>query len=258
MKDYLVKSFKKFKDDALSKLLYDLGKLLLGALIPYLLLQYLPNTNSIVAKLNEKSAISYLNLIFIIVFVIVLTALIVTYLTNKRYNLIKKDLNTDELTGIPNNRALTNELKEVVDWAKTSNSLFSVILIDIDDFKNFNTTYGLTVADKILIKLANLLKSDSRITDKLFRQHVKGDEFVIIARNTNLQNAILAANRKKNTIAETDIEIHEHNQVFKLTVCCGVTEYTNNDTPEAILERGFKAMKNAKGVSGKNSVKSLI
>ena len=258
MKDYLAKSFKKLKDDALSKLLYDLGKLLLGALIPFLLLQYLPNTNSIVSTLNEKFAVSYLNLIFVIAIVIIVTTLVVTYITNKRYNVIKKDFNTDELTGIPNNRALANELKEVIDWAKTSNSQFSVILIDIDDFKSFNTTYGLTVADQILIKLANLLKSDSRITDKLFRQHVKGDEFVIIARNTNLQNAIFAANRKKNTIAETDIEIREYNQVFRLTVCCGVTEYTNNDTPEAILERGFKAMKNAKSVSGKNSVKSLV
>ncbi len=77
----------------------------------------------------------------------------------------------------------------------------------IDNFKSYNEKHGYTKADEILKKLGHILKNDSRITDTTFRQHLKGDEFIIVAAETDLSNAIKAANRKRTLIAITDFTI---------------------------------------------------
>ena len=130
--------------------------------------------------------------------------------------------------------------------------------MDIDNFKDFNSKYGFQVADGIMEKLGTLLKSDSRITDSTFRQHMKGDEFIILTRETNLENAVRAANRKRELIEKTGFQT-ENEQVVYLTVCCGVVEYNpNKDNNDSFLLRAHTAMMSAKSIEGKNQTKSLI
>ncbi len=135
----------------------------------------------------------------IILTLISCSAILSFLLTKKHYDgkfvLIKNDLHTDQLTGLPNNRALDRDMSVSISEAKRNNTNLSVILIDIDNFGEINTKKGQLVADKVLVRFAEFLSSDKRITDTVYRQH--GDEFVIIAKNTNLDGALIAANRKR-------------------------------------------------------------
>jgi len=190
---------------------------------------------------------------------VLITFLIQFLIYRKRFSLIKKDLHTDQLTGLPNKRALDEELKNIVNLARKEGENISIVLMDIDDFKNFNTIYGQVIADEVLKKFGALLKSDCRITDRIYRQHVKGDEFVIVAKETSLENAIIAANRKRKLIAKTGIQIENIQNPFVLTVCCGVVELNiEKDNENTILERAHAAMLQAKAIKGKNQTKSLI
>lgn len=162
------------------------------------------------------------------------------------------------MTGLPNHKALNEKLPETIEWAKSEKRIFSLILMDIDDFKKINTLYGYENADKVLSKLGNLLRNDGRATDTTFRQHAKGDEFIIIAKGTSLQNARLAANRKRDLIKDTSFEIKGIDVVVTLTICCGVVEYNNLDDQETILKRAHRAMMSAKTKEGKNSVEALM
>src|SRR5690606_16588237 len=102
-----------------------------------------------------------------------------------------------ELTGLKNHKALEEYIKERLQYYKKNDGALSIILIDIDDFKSFNSRYGYNTADLILGKVGELLRSDRRATDETFRKFSRGDEFLIITNDTSLSNAILAADRKR-------------------------------------------------------------
>lgn len=258
---YFKKSYKKLKEDALAKAIYDLCKYLLGLFVAYVVLNRIPINTVIGEFLQSPHSFNYLQ-VFIVLSVTVLITVLIQFLFNKkRFATIKKDLHTDELTGLPNKRALEEEIKDVVSLAKKERKNLSVILMDIDDFKIFNTKHGQIIADEVLKKFGRMLKSDSRITDKVYRQHIKGDEFVIIAKDTSLNNAVLAANRKRELIEKTgiEIEINGKKESLLLTVCCGVVELNiEKDNEITILERAHSAMIQAKNITGKNNTKSLI
>lgn len=259
MFDYLKKSYRKLIDDVLAKAIYDIGKYAVIALITYGLLNLLPSGSSVGDFLQRIISLTVLQL-GLLLFVAVTTTIIIYFLINrKRFAIIKQDLHTDELTGIPNNRALKQDLNKTIEWAKSENKPFSIILMDIDNFKDLNTKFNQKTADAVLVKFGTLLKADNRLTDTVYRQHVKGDEFVIITKETILENAVKAADRKRTTISKTGIQVSGYATAFSVTVCCGVVEFNPKlDNDETILERAFTAMKDAKTKTGKNSTISLI
>lgn len=259
MIDYIKRTYKKITDDILAKAIYDIGKYVFVVLVTYGLLNLIPSNSSVGDVLRMEISFSVLQFGLILFIAVASTIIIDFFLNKKKFALIKHDLQTDELTGIPNHRALSQDLKETIDWAKSENKTFSIILMDIDDFKNLNSTFGLKVADEVLIKFGTLLRADNRLTDTIYRQHVKGDEFIIITKETILENAVKAADRKRENIAKTGIQISGFPTPFSLTVCCGVVEFNPKiDSEETILERGFNAMKQAKAKTGKNFTVSLI
>ncbi|REC56234.1 GGDEF domain-containing protein [Chryseobacterium piscium] len=255
---YLENAIQKFKGDALAKLIYDTIKYLVGAIVTYIFLKLIPENTTFGEFLAKKISLSVLEFILTILVIVFLTIIVYFLFNKKKFKLIKLDLQTDELTGLPNNRALSEDLPNVISWAKSEMKPFSIILMDIDDFKDFNTKYSQSTADKVLVKFGTLLAADNRITDKVYRQHIKGDEFVIITKDTILENAVKAANRKRENIAKTGIQIPESG-LFNLTVCCGVAEFNPKlDDEKIILDRAFEAMKIAKGNFNKNSTESLV
>ncbi|OUL64192.1 MULTISPECIES: GGDEF domain-containing protein [unclassified Flavobacterium] len=259
MKEYLKKTYKKLKEDVLAKAIYDILKSILIALITYFILDEIPKGTTFGGFLNKELTFNILQILITITFIIISTIFIQFLLNRKRFSTIKKDLHTDELTGIPNHRALGQDLKNTIEWAKAKKMPFSIILMDIDNFKNLNTEFGQLVADNILVKFGTLLKADNRLTDTIYRQHLKGDEFIFITKETILENAVKAANRKRENIAKTGIKIQNISQAFNITVCCGVVEFNSElDTEAIILERAFDAMKNAKNEPNKNATASLI
>ena len=92
---------------------------------------------------------------------------------------------TDELTGLFNVRYFFNELKAEIDRADRYSSPLSLIFVDIDDFKNYNDTYGHLDGDQVLRKIAQVIQSCMRGPDSAYRYG--GDEFVGILPETREQ-----------------------------------------------------------------------
>ena len=135
---------------------------------------------------------------------------------------ITDDNNTDSVTGLPNRRALDEQLQEAIRYAKRMTSSFSVVMMDLDAFGNVNDTYGYVVGDDILRSLFNYLAENKRATDFLARYG--GDELTLIMRDTDQSVAELITQKiielvKKYTPPITGIKD------IKLSISAGVAMY---------------------------------
>lgn len=254
--EYFRNSIQKFKTDALSKAIYDAIKylviLLFGVLIPFLI----PEKFSFRAFLKTEYTVYLYSIISYSIILIIIAFLLIRVIYLKKYKALEKDNFTDEITGLKNHKALKSHLKKTIEELLNTSKIetLSIIFIDIDNFKEYNTKYGHTKADKILKSLGQLLQNDKRGTDETFRLF-KGDEYVVIAKNTSLSEAKKAADRKRKMIADNTFLIDETS--INLTVSCGVTEFKKEeDDIDTFLNRASKALMSAKEVTGKNNIKS--
>ena len=123
---------------------------------------------------------------------------------------------------------------------------FSIILIDIDDFKMVNDTYGHDVGDYVLQTLSNILKENVRISDIVSRWG--GEEFIIICSNTDLGDCKVIAENLRVLVEETNFE-----KVGRKTISLGITQFYQNDDAKSIFKRADDALYKAK-TTGKNKV----
>jgi len=145
----------------------------------------------------------------------------------------------DSLTHVENRRSMDDRLNEVVATHARVPLPASILLLDLDFFKKVNDEHGHVMGDKVLKHFAKIVKSTIRISDRLYR--FGGEEFVIIANNTVLENA--------GRLAESLRKLVENDPVltkFELTVSIGVTEMTEIDDKESWLCRADKALYKAK------------
>lgn len=254
MKRYINESLKKFNNDALSKGIYDLIKWLVVSLILLIPTNWIPVVKCF---LSSKHQVSIYGIIIFSVVLVILTIIIVSRIFRRRILQVQKDNYTDELTGLKNHKALKNFLNLKIKEFKSKNESLSIIIIDIDNFKNFNTEFGFNTADNILKKVGELLSNDKRATDETFRQFLRGDEFLVIASETNLNDALLAAERKRKLIQNALFSVDGKNHT--LTVSCGVTEFKKEtDNFTSFTDRVIEALNEAKKMKGKNCSKSII
>jgi diguanylate cyclase (GGDEF)-like protein len=202
-------------------------------------------------ELTRQVPFSYYTFAVTLFLAIILASFITYLVQNRKYQRLKKDSLRDELTGLFNYKAFPDKLKESMAAAKRDKKAISIILMDIDNFKMINDRFLLSGGDSVMVQLGAYLADDARASDIVCRQHMKGDEFVIIALGTNKDQARMAAERKRKEISEKDFQIGRTDLV-KITVSCGIAEGNpESDTPESILERANKALLTAKGL-GKN------
>ncbi len=124
----------------------------------------------------------------------------------------------DPLTGAYIKRYLIERLKEEMSHSKRFRIPLSLVMIDIDHFKEINDTHGRLAGDYVLIKAAEFLKSVCRKEDVLARYG--GEEFLMILRNTDEEGAVLQAERIRKEIARTSI-VSEGNKI-DITISLGV------------------------------------
>jgi len=253
MANYIRESIKKLKNDALSKGIYDILKWLIISLIVLIPTKWIPYVKTFF--LTEYIFTTYAIIISAII-LITITTFIVSRYFRKKIRLVITDNHTDELTGLKNHKALSEYLNLKLQDAKNSSESLSLIIIDIDDFKNFNTLYGFHVADQILKKLGELLGNDKRVTDETFRYFNRGDEFLVVAYDTTLSQATQAAERKRKLIQKNLFSVD--GKKHQLTVCCGVTEFKKNDDYTSFTDRVTEALNEAKKIAGKNNTKSIV
>ncbi len=148
----------------------------------------------------------------------------------------------DTLTGLPNRNAYNERLEtELARW-KRYHSPLSLIIWDIDHFKNINDTYGHKAGDKVLLLIAKQLSDHSRAAD--FISRFGGEEFTMLLPETNSQSALILANQLRQIIEKTGF--NASGTSVEITISCGITEFTLNDTDETAFERADQALYQAK------------
>ncbi|MDR3114061.1 MAG: GGDEF domain-containing protein [Treponema sp.] len=152
---------------------------------------------------------------------------------------------TDPLTGLYNRRYTDIYFNTL----KNQDLHICVAILDIDDFKRINDTYGHPCGDEVLVFLSNFLQSNLRKTDRIFRWG--GEEFLIIMENVSLYNAQTVMDKLRSKLAETEIKTKQ-NGTLGLTVTVGVAPFDITN-PEAGIEASDKNLYIGKR-SGKNQV----
>ncbi len=177
----------------------------------------------------------------------------VEYIRKTQYLLMKyeKESTTDFLTGLNNVRQFDTIWNTLINNATIKNERLSLLIIDIDHFKNVNDTFGHPIGDRILVELGKILKSTTRSFDVVSRNG--GEEFSAILPDCPHQQAIEIAERLR-----TAVEIHKFrvslNETINITVSIGVATYpeTVNDTSQ-IVDTADECLYKAKR-SGRNRV----
>lgn len=159
---------------------------------------------------------------------------------------IEKISMTDNLTGLYNRHKLKEVLSSEMERSQRYQNHFSIILLDVDFFKKINDNYGHQVGDEVLIDLANILKINSRKNDCISRWG--GEEFLIVACETDLENAGMLAEKLR-----IKIENYLFPTVGKVTMSCGVAEYSNGETISKLVSRADDFLYKAKKL-GRNKV----
>ena len=157
--------------------------------------------------------------------------------------------NKDSLTKVFNRRKIEKIMTSQIKKAKESNSTFSIIFLDIDDFKSINDTLGHIKGDHVLVSISKLVSKHVRTSDYVGRWG--GEEFIVILPNTNEKQAVKVAEFLKELIINKDLKIGK-----TLTSSFGVTEYKKDDTKADLIRRADQAMYYVKE-NGKNNIKVL-
>jgi len=137
----------------------------------------------------------------------------------------KKKAYLDELTSAFNRNFFKEKKNELFIKASVSASPTAVIMLDIDEFKKINDTYGHAVGDMILVKLAQTIRSIIRKDDLFIRYG--GEEFLIILPNSNVKNAYKIAQKIRKAVE--NLEVLVDGEKIKFTVSLGVSGVEEDD-----------------------------
>ena len=164
---------------------------------------------------------------------------------------LKEQANRDPLTNMYNRRYFADISKKIIAISKRTKEPLSVMMIDIDKFKNINDTYGHAVGDEVIKLLSNRLESLIRESDVVAR--FGGEEFAIILPNADGVNAMDMAQRIRKDIE--DISYPLESKAIKFTVSIGIDTFNHekDDSIDTSLNRADKALYISKS-DGRNQV----
>lgn len=166
---------------------------------------------------------------------------------------LKLIADTDELTGLPNRRKFLHSALDALRTVKKSGAPVSLVVLDLDHFKDVNDTLGHDAGDETLWQIADQLSRGLRPGDILARWG--GEEFVVLLPDTDQWGGILLAERLRARIEDYSVETTAAS--FAVTASFGVTQLLGNDHDlRAALARADKALYDAKE-AGRNRVRAL-
>jgi diguanylate cyclase (GGDEF)-like protein len=180
---------------------------------------------------------------------------LIMYLLSKNISAYERELNimatTDALTGINNRRIFMAIGEALIEEARRYTRSFSLLLLDIDLFKNINDSHGHIVGDQALKQVASVLQSTLRSSDYLARYG--GEEFVVILPETSIHHATELAEKLRTAVSMIHVDL-EKGQSLSFTTSIGLAEY-NSDTKSLLqlLDQADKALYEAKDM-GRNKV----
>lgn len=191
---------------------------------------------------NFKTVASAINFAFFIIQCIILGKIL-----NKSY----KNLSKDSLTGLYTREYLCAKFDEQILILKKNNCPTSLLMIDVDKFKDINDTYGHMAGDYVLKELGSILKKSIRSNDTIVRWG--GEEFIIMLPNADTSRAINAAERIKRIIGEN--EFHYGDCCITITLSIGVVTITHEIDINEFVKLADEMLYKAK--ERRNSIESL-
>jgi diguanylate cyclase (GGDEF)-like protein len=157
---------------------------------------------------------------------------------------------TDSLTGLYNRKHLMETLDKEVARSKRHQHDFAVLIIDIDDFKEYNDSYGHLAGDEVLSRLANVFRKSVRDCDYVARYG--GEEFILVLPEIGPEDGVKAAERIRKKVVKE--KFAGDGKPVQVTVSVGVASYPEDgDDPQAIIKTADAALYQAKE-KGRNRV----
>jgi diguanylate cyclase (GGDEF)-like protein len=166
-------------------------------------------------------------------------------ITNRQREQLLVLATKDPLTGAGNRRGLDAKLAEVVNSFKRTGTRSSLVLLDLDHFKNVNDIYGHAVGDQILKRVTEIINLRIRVTDSLYR--IGGEEFIVILEGADLHKAVHLAEQLR-TLVDANELVPDH----AVTISLGVAELKDGESANDWLHRADEALYRAKD-AGRNS-----
>jgi len=161
---------------------------------------------------------------------------------------INKELSLiDTLTGIKNRKAYDEKMQELLGLYQRHDVSFSIALLDIDDFKKINDTYGHSAGDNTLKEMSHLLSTSIRSSDMLFR--IGGEEFILIFPNTSMSASIKVLEEILKKIEETLLV----DGTIATTLSAGLTHIKQGDNQDTLFHRIDTFLYHSKA-DGKNRI----
>ena len=180
-----------------------------------------------------------------------LSAEIINDMMKQKHNIevLQKEIRQDSMTNLYNHEHFRELLKHEIDRAERYKIELSVIMCDVDDFKEINDSYGHLAGDGVIKAIANCLKQQLRESDMIARYG--GEEFSIILPHTSSKKAYSVAERLRKKISV--LKINYQNQIITLTMSLGIASCQEGEktSVDELIRRADKALYMAKS-EGKN------
>ncbi|MGM0418630.1 MAG: diguanylate cyclase [Thermodesulfobacteriota bacterium] len=178
-------------------------------------------------------------------------------LTHERNDMVeklKKLAVTDGLTKLFNSRKFYEQLETEIERFNRYKHPLSLIMLDIDHFKEFNDTFGHLEGDKVLYKVGEIINSSLRAMDTAYRYG--GEEFTVILPETRADEAEVVASRIKESL-EDEIFIPQVNEKITVTASFGITEYLPPENIHSFVNRVDQALYSSKD-EGRNKITVML
>ena len=165
---------------------------------------------------------------------------------NKQQSM-QEQLKLDAFTGLYNRNTFDESMQKLMEECRTSNLCLSLAVIDVDNFKRVNDVYGHATGDRVLISLAQILKSIKKEAIQVFR--IGGDEFAILFKGYSVQESYQICENIRKTMEASSLY-----EIDKVTFSCGLAGLSlQHASPDELLRSADSALYAAKS-KGRNKV----
>jgi len=160
----------------------------------------------------------------------------------------------DSLSGLYNRAEFMRLAQREFCWAERESEELSLLIIDIDRFKNINDTLGHAAGDEVIRVMGNILKTSFRKTD--FAGRLGGDEFVVLLKNASLMEAKRIAEKLRETISRTKVVYEKQEFGFTVSIGIAAMHVNHSSNIEDVFKQADKALYKAKA-KGRNCVATM-